>query len=408
MDGDRGIGRRDRAAVTESGADRLFNLLIGVYLGGGLLTSMVALLVPRETVVLGLGNAQAMCIQLAFYSSYLLFALPIALLVVRIGYMRAIASGLAVMALGCMTFTAAQARMSFPLMLAALLVMSSGVTVLQIAGNAVTRAFGAKRMAARYTFLQALNSVGTVAAPLIASHYLLGEGGGLAAGAPFLAISAALLLLSLAFLLHRKMLPPLTGAMPSLHRLGRLLYQPKMQGGIVTIFVYVGAEVTVAALIVGYLMMPGTIAARATEAGWMVSLYWAGAMAGRFAGSMLLRRIRSARLLAIAAVGAIVLLLLAIFVQGAIGAAALLGVGLCNSVMYPLVYTLTQPRDDADAPAAAMLLCMAVVGGAVIPVLAGATADLVGLAPSLFVPLLCYAVVLGFGLARMGAPEGSA
>lgn len=392
----------------DAGADRLFNLLIGVYLGGGLLTSMVALLVPRETVVLGLGNAQAMCIQLAFYSSYLLFALPIALLVVRIGYMRAIALGLAVMALGCATFVVAQGRMSFPLMLVALLVMSSGVTVLQIAGNAVTRAFGARRMASRYTFLQALNSLGTVAAPLIASHFLLGEARNVAAGIPFLGIAAALLLLSLTFLLHRSLLPPLAGAMPSLPRLGRLLYDPRMQGGIVAIFAYVGAEVTVAALTVGYLMMPGTIAARATAAGWMVSLYWAGAMVGRFLGAIVLRRVRAVRLLAVAASGAIVMLALAIFVQGWIGAVALLGVGLFNSVLYPLVYTLTQPEDDADAPAAAMLLCMAVVGGAVIPVLAGAAADLAGLATALFVPMACYAVVLGFGLTRMRGARGAA
>jgi len=117
-------------AHDEARADRLFRLLVGVYLGGGLLNSIVNLLVPRLKLTLGLDYAQALCVHLAYYSSYLVFALPITLWSMRLGYMRAIAAGLATMAAGCLFFVLAQGERSFALVLAALLVMSSGVTLI--------------------------------------------------------------------------------------------------------------------------------------------------------------------------------------------------------------------------------------------------------------------------------------
>lgn len=406
---DAGAPPAQEAAAQAAGLDRLFALLTGVYLSGGLLNSMVSLLVPRETVLLGLSTTQAMGIQLAYYSSYLLFALPITLAVVRIGYMRAIAVGLCVMALGCVAFAAAQGRLSYALTLGSLLVISSGVTFLQIAGNAVTRAFGGSaRMAPRFTLLQGFNSFGTVIGPLIGAHFLLGGGAPSHAGAPFLPIAAALLLLGLLFNLNRGMLPALPQRGPPWRRLRRLLAAPRMLAGIAAIFAYVGAEVTVGTLAVAYLMLPSTIAASGPGAGRLVSLYWACAMLGRFGGAVLLRRIGAGWLLVSAAIGAVALLGVAIGVQGGIGAVALLLVGLCNSVMFPLSYALAQPEDEADGPLAAMLLCMAVVGGAIVPLLAGAVADRAGLAPSLFVPILCYLIVLAFGIARGRTAKGAA
>jgi FHS family L-fucose permease-like MFS transporter len=397
----------DRTA--SDGTDRLFALLIGVYLSGGLLNSLISLLVPRETVLLGLATTQAMTIQFAYYSSYLLFALPITLAVVRIGYMRSIATGLSVMALGCLAFVVAQARLSYGLTLASLLVVSSGVTFLQIAGNAVTRAFGGSaKMATRLTMLQGFNSLGTVAGPLIGAHFLLGARGRWEAGAPFGPIAAVLLLLAVLFAWNRRLLPVLPQAGPTWTRLGRLLGQRRMLGGIAVIFAYVGAEVTVGTLAVAYLMLPTTIAATGTGAGRLVSVYWGAAMVGRFGGAYLLRRSGAGRLLTRAAIGAVALLGLAIAVQGAIGAMALLMVGLCNSVMFPLSYALAQPEAEADGPLAGMLLCMAVVGGAIIPLFAGMVADHAGLASSLFVPIVCYLVVLLFGAVRGRTAEGVA
>jgi FHS family L-fucose permease-like MFS transporter len=177
----------------------------------------------------------------------------------------------------------------------------------------------------------------------------------------------------------------------------------RMRFGATAIFAYVGAEVTIGTLAVNYLMLGTTASLTAVTAGSLISLYWAGAMIGRFAGAFLVRRIGPAAILRAACCGALALVLVAIGVQGIPGAVALLAIGLCHSVMFPLIYTLALPEDDADAPIAAMLLCMAVVGGAVIPVLTGLAADRFGLVRSFLVPASCYVVIFGFARSRRAA-----
>lgn len=393
----------------EDAGDRLFRLLIGVYLGGGLLNSIVNLLVPRLRITLGLDYAQALCVHLAYYSSYLVFALPIAMAAVRIGHMRAIAAGLTVMAIGCGLFVVAQGQRDFAFVLVALLVMSSGVTFLQISGNAVTTAFGSSaRMASRFTLLQAFNALGTVLGPLIGAWFILDLDSATAPLWPFLAGAAALLLLAAAFWTNRALLPrPKPGGTPWA-RLAALARRPAMQAGALAIFTYVGAEVTIGTLCVNYLMLPDTLRLAPATAGRLVSLYWAGAMIGRFGGAFLLRRIAAPRLLCLACLGALALLLVAIGAKGMVGAVALLAIGLCNAVMFPLIFTLALPADDADTPIASMILCMAVVGGAVVPVATGLLADRVGLAPSLLVPGLCYGIIFLFGRTRPPPVPGTA
>jgi len=396
-------------SVDEGRADRLFRLLIGVYLGGGLLNSIVNLLVPRLRMTLGLDYAQALCVHLAYYSSYLVFALPITLWSMRLGYMRAIAAGLATMAAGCLFFVFAQGERSFVLVLAALLVMSSGVTFLQISGNAVTTAFGpSARMAPRFTLLQAFNSFGTVMGPLVGSWFLLGQSGGSAPVLPFAVGAAGLVLLAAAFWGHRRLFARGASDRPVWSRLGAVAGAGRMRFGALAIFVYVGAEVTIGTLAVNYLMLDGTAHLSAVAAGRMVSLYWAGAMVGRFVGAFALRRIGPAPILGAVCLGALVLVAIAIAVQGMAGAVALLAIGLCHSVMFPLVYALALPDDEDDAPIAAMLLCMAVVGGAVVPLLTGLAADRIGLPHSFLVPALCYLVIFGFARSRRAAIQGAA
>ncbi|WP_019833232.1 MFS transporter [Sphingomonas sp. PR090111-T3T-6A] len=395
----------ERGTLQGGRADRLFRLLVGVYLGGGLLNSMVNLLVPRLRLTLGLNYHQALTVQLAYYSSYLVFALPIALGIVRIGYLRAIAAGLAIVGAGCLLLSIANGARDYPSMLASLLLLSLGATVLQIAGNAVvTAADSGPEMASRFTLLQGFNSLGTVLGPLIGAWFLLGTWRSrLMPELPFLAMGVGLLLLALGFFLGRNLLPRAAGAgavTPSFARIRRLLADRPIQAGIIAIFAYVGAEVTVGTLAVSYLMLPDTIGAGAVFAGRLVSLYWGGAMIGRFAGSWLLRRIAAARMLMLAACGALLLLAVVIGVGGVAGAITILAIGLCNSVMFPLGYTLAMPDDEADMPLASMLLCMAVVGGAVIPMLTGYVADARGLVLSLLVPGACYIVLVAFALYR--------
>ncbi|PHR85909.1 MAG: MFS transporter, partial [Leeuwenhoekiella sp.] len=157
-------------------ANRLFRLSIGVFFIGGFLTSSVSLLVPQLKLTLHLDYRDALLVQLAFHSSYLLFALPITWIIVRNGYMRAIVAGLAVMTAACLTLTLAQTILSFAMVLGALLLLSAGQTFLQIASNTVVAIIGPSRGAARrLTLLQGFNSLGTVLGPLISAPLLLAE-----------------------------------------------------------------------------------------------------------------------------------------------------------------------------------------------------------------------------------------
>ncbi|WP_260928124.1 MFS transporter [Novosphingobium sp. 9] len=390
--------------------NRLFGLLVGVYLGGGAINSMVNLLVPRLALTLHLNHAEALLVHFAFYSSYLLFAFPVTLRSIPMGYMRSIATGLGIMAGGCLVFALAHASRSFAAVLGSLLVISLGVTFLQISGNAVTTVFRrAGGMAPRYTLLQAFNALGTVLGPLIGARFILSvEGGVMGPTLPFLAGAVLFVVLAVLFMRNAALAPlsprgdaPTPAPTPALRRLAALAHSPWMSAGVLAIFCYVGAEVTIATLAVEYLMRADIVNAAPVMAGSMVSLYWGAAMLGRFAGAWLVRFAGAARLLASAALGAGGLALLAAGLTGWAGAVALLGIGLFNSVMFPLAYTLALPADEGDVPLASMLLCMACVGGAVIPLSSGIIADYADLRIALLLPALCYGVVLCFALAHL-------
>ena len=383
----------------------VFRLSIGVAFLGGFLTVLVSMIVPRLTITLALDYAQALLVQFAFHLSYLLFAVPITRAIVRIGYMRAIVTGLSVMLAGCLGLVGAAGAESFPLVLLALLTLSSGITFLQIAVNTVVTVIGEPRRApARLTLLQGFNSFGTVLAPLIGAELLLRDA--LARGQPamggvtwpFLIGAVGLGALAIAFARRRDLLEHAPGEAAPLPpgRLAVVLADRRLMFGVAAIFAYVGAEVTIATLLANYLMLPTTLAAAPLVAGRLVTLYWTGAMIGRFAGAVLLRRGHAPGWLALAAAGAVTLTAIAALVTGTIGAAALIAVGLCNAIMYPTIYALALPADPDTAPIGSMLLCMAVVGGAIVPLVTGVIADRIGLAPALLLPAACYGVIVLF------------
>ena len=387
-------------------ATKLFRMSIGVAFVGGFVTSVVGLLVPRLKLLLGLSYAQALLVQFAFHASYLLFALPVTAVIVRIGYMRATAAGLAIMAAACVGLVAAQSALAFAATLAALLLLSAGITFLQIASNTSVTLIGSTVAAAsRLTLLQGFNSVGTVLGPVLSAPLLL-SGSGPGPALPFAGSVAVLMILVTIFLAHRDLLPrAVAQPRPQRSRMRDVLARPRLRFGAAAIFAYVGAEVAIGSLLTNFLMLPDVLAATPTDAGRAVGLYWAGAMAGRFGGSLMLGRGWAARTLAIAALAAAGLSLGATMLHGVVGAVALLSVGLFNSIMYPTIYALALPRDEHEAPLGSMLLCMAVVGGAVVPVATGLLADAMGLAAAFGLPGLCYLGIAGFAWSCFSEPQ---
>jgi FHS family L-fucose permease-like MFS transporter len=168
--------------------------------------------------------------------------------------------------------------------------------------------------------------------------------------------------------------------------------------GALSIFLYVGGEVAIGSVIVNYLMQSNVMGLAAEAAGKNVPLYWGGAMVGRFIGAYLLRVFSPGKLLACAAGGVITLLIISANTSGMTSGYSLLAIGLFNSIMFPTIFSLASERLGRRAAEGSGIICVAIVGGAIVPLITGHVADMAGLKAALAVPAICYAVILGFGI----------
>jgi FHS family L-fucose permease-like MFS transporter len=391
--------------------------VVALFFLWGFSTVLIDTLVPRFKALFALSYAQVMLTQFAFFMAYFIVSVPAGLLVARIGYVRSIVLGLAVMTAGCLLFVPASAAALYTPFLAALFVLAAGISVLQVATNPLIAQLGDPATAhSRLNLAQAFNSLGTFAGPLFGTWLILSRVQSLASGPisaaerleqaralqpPFLLIAVVLAITTAVFAVfwkRRPQGPAMRESHVGLRDAFALLGRARTALGALAIFMYVGAEVTIGSLMINYLMSTHTLALTATRAGPLVSVYWGGAMLGRLAGSALLRRVNASVLLSACAIGAAVLAALSALSAGLLAAAAALAIGLCNSIMFPTIFSLSIEGLAERAPQGAALLCLAIVGGAVIPPLAGKVADLTSLSVSLFVPVPCYAWIAVFGV----------
>jgi len=394
-----------------------FAAVTTLFFAWGFITAMIDPLIPSVRAIFNLSYTESMLTQFAFFMSYGIVSLPGAALVARAGYGRSILIALVAMVLGCLVIPVATAVQRYELVLVALFIIGSGITVLQLAANPLAAVLGpAERSHFRLTFSQAFNSLGTVIAPYLGSMLML-RGGVFAAGAgaadaaanreaslrsidtSFLSIAAMIALLAVfiwwfSARLNRSAPPPAPAHDSVLHSLKSrwaLL-------GAAAIFLYVGAEVSIGSIMINFLHQPDVLDVSLETGGRILSLYWLGAMVGRFAGSALLMRFRATLLLATAAAAAAVLCLSVTQGAGMAAAVCAIAVGLFNSIMFPTIFTITLERSSASAAATSGLLCMAIIGGAILPRLAGHIADTVGLRPAFLVPMLAYAAISVFAM----------
>jgi FHS family L-fucose permease-like MFS transporter len=399
----------------------LFLLSLGLFFIWGFATVLIDILIPKLRGLFQLSFAEAMLTQFAFFLGYFIFSLPAGWAVARLGYIRGIILGLAVMTVGCLLFVPAARIGVYPGFLAALFIMAAGITVLQVSANAVIAISGdPAKASARLTLAQAFNSFGTFIGPMVGAALILDDGivpktgvdaltpealaavrsaEAAAVLPPYLGIAAVLLVLMAVFWIKRDMLPRSAPEAISGGLGLDLLANRRVAFGVIAIFAYVGAEVSIGSLLVNYLAQPAVLSASEATAGQLISLYWGGAMAGRFAGSWILARLSPGRVLAGAAAIAILLAGLSGISSGMIAAATILAIGLANSIMFPTIFSQSViGLRESDAPRAAALLCMGIVGGALLPLATGAVADNAGLSWSLVVPAIGYAWVAIFGL----------
>jgi MFS transporter, FHS family, L-fucose permease len=396
-----------------------FASITTLFFAWGFITVTVDPLIASLKAIFSLSYAEVMLTQFAFFLAYGVVSLPAAGLVRRLGYARAIVAALAIMIVGCLVVPVATHFETFAIVLVALFIVAGGITVLQVAANPLAAALGPpERSHFRLTLSQAFNSLGTAIAPYLMSSVVLvggifAAGGAAAATAAqraeslrhidlaFLAMAALIGLLAVFIYAVRERL---TGAALQLGGAEDASVAAALRSawallGAAAIFLYVGAEVSIGSTLTNFLHQEDVFAVSYERAGKLVSLYWLGAMVGRFAGSALLTRVRAALLLSAAAAVAAVLCLAVKLTPGALAGVAALCIGLMNSIMFPVIFTLTLERTSASRAATSGLLCMAIVGGAFLPRLVGIIADVAGLRTAYVVPMLAYACISVFAIA---------
>ena len=386
----------------------------------GFITVSIDPLIAALKAIFKLTYAQSSLTQFAFFMAYFVVSLPAAALIARLGNSRSIMFALGVMVVGCLIIPAATYFDTYSLVLVALFVIASGITILQVVANPLAAALGPpERSHFRLTFSQTFNSFGTWLGPLLVSGIILA--GGIFAvthGAEvtpelraesfrridtvFLAIAGALLLLALFIFVFRKLLdvtkPVDEGQRASIATAFESRWA--LFGG-AAIFLYVGAEVSIGSFLTNFLHEPDMLNISLEEAGKMVSFYWGGAMVGRLIGSGLLFVVkqRAPWLLALFALGAATLCLAVTQLHGSTAAYLALSIGLFNSIMFPVIFTMTLERSSASPAATSGLLCLAIVGGAILPIVYGMIADRAGLHTAYFLPAVAYLLIVVFAVA---------
>ena len=406
---------------------RLFVFALFFIFGG--ITSLNDVVIPKLKGLFALKYGEVMLVQSAFFVAYFIISLPAAAVVRRIGYMRAAAFGLLLMTAGCLLFIPASSSGIFATFLAALFVLAAGITVVQVVANPLISMLGHPATAhSRLTFAQAFNSLGTTIFPYVGSILILGsiskvDPSQLAPAAlaafraqqthvivrTYLGLAAVLVLVAAVVWMRRNRLQEVRDEDHSImgHPLA-LLSQRRFGFGALCIFLYVGAEVAIGSVMVNYLMQTNVLSLSPEDAGKHVPFYWGGAMVGRFIGAYLLRIFSPGKVLACAAGAVIALLLTSANSTGPVAGWALLAVGLFNSIMFPTIFSLACEGLGPRAAEGSGIICMAIVGGAVVPLITGRIADWTGLEFALTVPAVCYGGILSFGIyARGPAPTAN-
>jgi FHS family L-fucose permease-like MFS transporter len=391
--------------------------VFALFFAFGGITSLNDVLIPKLKGLFTLSNHEAMLVQSAFFAAYFIVSIPAAALVRRIGYMRSAAAGLLTMTVGCLLFVPASSHGIFILFLLALFVLAAGITTVQVVANPLISMLGpVATTSSRLTFAQAFNSLGTTLFPYVGSILILGSlatvdpaklsGSALDAfrgvetrviAHTYLGLAAALLALATVVWLRRKGLVEAPAPQLPILRAFNLLGRRRFAFGTLAIFLYVGAEVAIGSFIVIYLMQGSVFGVAAEEAGKHVPYYWGGAMLGRFVGAYVLRLFAPGKVLAGAAAAAIVLLVISANSVGALSGWSLLSIGLFNSIMFPTIFSLASEGLGTRAAEGSGVICMAIVGGAIVPYLAGHAADAWSLKMALAVPVACYFGILLFG-----------
>jgi len=409
-----------RAAATSSPAPyrAALALLVSLFFMWGFITVINNTLLPHLRAVFDLSYTQTTLIESVWFIAYFVASLPSARLIERVGYQKAMVAGLGIMAAGALLMVPAARIPSYGVVLTALFVIASGITLLQVAANPYVAVIGpAESASARLNLVQAFNSMGTTFAPLFGGYLILGRSvsgtahnGAALTAAQRLAdarsvqlpyVIVACVLVALAVIIARFKLPSFgesarRAAAQERKHMSLWRYR-NLVLGVPAIFIYLIAEIGVSNLFINFVSAPSIGNLTHEQASHYLFLLWGGMMVGRFAGSFLMRRVAAENVLAVAAGGAAIVMLLAATASGPAAMWALISVGLFHSIMFPTIFTLGIRGLGPLTEEGSGLLIMAIAGGALV-IVQGWLADHFGLQTSFFLTVACELYTLFYAV----------
>jgi len=366
----------------------------------GFITVLNDILIPFLKESFDLNYTQAMLVQFCFFGAYFIVSPFAGKLIDKVGYQQGIVLGLLTTATGCVLFYPSASLNVYALFLFSFFVLASGITILQVAANPYVAALGPETTAAsRLNLAQAANSLGTTVGPIVGATLILGvvAADASAVQGPYLMIAALLVIAALVF--RRIKLPVLAHVETTEEASAESIWNRRsLVLGALAIFLYVGGEVSIGSFLVNYFSESSIAGMSAVDAGEMVAYYWGAAMVGRLVGAWLMNYIAATKYLAINSVIAVLMIVVSMNTTGDVAMWSILAVGFFNSIMFPTIFTLAVKGLGSLTSKGSGLVCQAIVGGALVPLVQGAAADIIGIQMSFIVPMLCYIYIGWYAL----------
>ncbi|GAB2537833.1 L-fucose:H+ symporter permease [Spirosoma aerophilum] len=371
-------------------------------------------LIPHLKRACQLSDLQSSLVQSAFFGGYFLLALPVGQFIRRFGYRAGMVTGLLMAAMGALLFFPAADTRYYPLFLGALFVMAAGFTFLEVTATPYISVLGApERASSRLSLASAVGSIGATLGPYLGARFLLHtedtpestlaqlspaqletflQHEAQLVKSPYLTLAGVFVLLGLWLLVVK--LPTIADPDEASIRLTDIFRFRHTVLGALGVFCYLGAEVGIVSFLIRYAKAQQLPGLTEQKAALFITLFMALVLTGRLAGAWLLQRLNPSRLLTTCASGAALLVVVAMLTSGYDSMYALASVGLCTSVMYPILFTLSIKNLGPHTKTGSSLIIMSVVGGAVIPPIMGLLSDTQGIRLAFVIPVLCYGYVI--------------
>ena len=412
------VAQPDNRSATVTSA---YAIVTCLFFAWGFITSLVDPLVAAVKGIFQLSDVEAQLSASAFFIAYGVMSLPAAVLLSRKKAVSTVLIALGLMVAGCMIMLWAANIAVYGLVLLGLFVLASGITILQVAANPLAAALGPpERSHFRLTFSQTFNSLGTFIGPYLgAVLFLKGvevkegtaitdavrEQSLLGIDRAFFWIAGLIILIAVVIWMGRRVISasaPVTSDETARKGIAAIFAEaissPWALFGGLAIFLYVGAEVAIGTQMSFFLNSDRVWSVPLEDAAKYVSLYWGGAMVGRLVGSGLLTQFPAPKLLAVFT-GAAALMCAYVFAIGGVSAGYVaLAIGLFNSIMFPVIFTITLERSTASEEATSGFLCFSIIGGAAIPPLVGLVSQNSDYVTAFIVPAICYAILVFFAI----------